>query len=284
MLLSIVVPTVDRSFEFDRFMRSLLSQSKKALTELELIVVDQNQDDRIATILKDTEAAFSVVHMRAQKNGVSAAKNIGMKLAKGKFCCFLDDDCWLSANYLGQIMDILKGTSPQVGLLIKAISPDGQSLLPHAVPKDFKLSEKNIKEAFNTPQISHIYPQKEGLSIGGFNEHLGTGIFLGSAEETDFLVRMVQQKVVFNYHEQITILHNKVDYSTMTPAKSYQYGLGFGAFCRMHGWYLFFCWKLIRPLAGSMIYLGRDTHRSKSYYQTFLGRLHGFLHRSVDKH
>ncbi|MNL01559.1 putative glycosyl transferase [compost metagenome] len=277
MFLSIIVPTVDRGSEFDRFMQSLVSQPKAALTEIELIIVDQNQDDRIAKILKETEVTFSVTHMKALKNGVSAAKNIGMRVAQGKFCCFLDDDCWLSSNWLDEVLTVLKNTSPRTGILIKAISPDGENLLPHIVPTNFQLSEKNIKDAFNTPQISHIYPHKECLTIGGFNEQLGTGIFLGSTEETDFLVRIVKTGLTFIYEPNILILHNRVDYTSMSPEKSYQYGLGFGAFCRLHGWHAFWLYKIIRSLAGFLIYFTRNKAVANAYFATFRGRVHGYF-------
>ena len=281
MLLSIIIPTVDRGAEFERFMRSLQPQTQETMTEVELIVVDQNQDDRIEKTLTSFLVNISVTHKRAPKNGVSSAKNIGMRLAQGRFCCFLDDDCWLSENWIAEVLEVIRNLAPRTGILIKAISPDGVTLLPHAVPEKFRLSKKNIKESFNTPQISHIYPRSESLSVGGFNEQLGTGIFLGSTEETDFLVRMVNAGVIFKYISKILIFHDRVDYSSMSLEKSYKYGLGFGAFCRIHEWHLFWLYKVFRSLVGFVIYLPRNRAVAQSYLATFKGRIRGYYSRQA---
>jgi len=276
--LSIIVPTVSRSDEFKRFLDSLVSQ--KHLERVELIVVDQNEDDRLGKLLENKNFGFETIYLKEKKISSSFAKNKGVEKARGEFCCFLDDDCWLQEQFVSNINNALDSTGPSEGLLMKAVTPKGEFLVPCKLSAGYILNQRNIKDAFFAPQIAHVYPADHFKKLKGFNEKLGVGTYFGSAEETDMLVRLVYDGVTFNYREELVLYHPEVSYSTMTPQKSFQYGLGFGAFCRIHGWWAYWLYKLAKSLAGSLIFLIVDVKKSRSYFQTFKGRASGFLNYS----
>jgi glycosyltransferase involved in cell wall biosynthesis len=80
-------------------LRSVLGQS---YADLELIVIDDGSDDFDYSRLLELDARIRVI--RLEGVGVSAARNAGMRIAKGRFIAFLDaDDVWFPGKLDAQI-------------------------------------------------------------------------------------------------------------------------------------------------------------------------------------
>jgi glycosyltransferase involved in cell wall biosynthesis len=90
-LVSIIIPTYNRSSLLLEAVGSVLQQTFK---DFELIVVDDGSTDGTAEALKKDKDRLTV-HYQANQ-GVSAARNQGLRLARGRWIAFLDsDDLWL---------------------------------------------------------------------------------------------------------------------------------------------------------------------------------------------
>ena len=90
MNISVVIPSYNRREFLKRSIDSVINQTKKPL---EIIVVDDGSTDGTETMIKSD---YDFVKFIKQKNkGVSAARNIGIKVSIGEWICFLDsDDEW----------------------------------------------------------------------------------------------------------------------------------------------------------------------------------------------
>ena len=90
-LVSVVIPVHNRAGLVTRAVYSVLGQSFR---DFELIVVDDGSDDDTAEVLGNFDDKITVL---CQSNrGVSAARNLGIRHAKGELVAFLDsDDEWL---------------------------------------------------------------------------------------------------------------------------------------------------------------------------------------------
>ena len=273
-LLTIIVPTVNRNNEFTRFINSLLIQTTE-LSQIELIIVDQNKDDRISKIINSLNC-LKIIHLRVGKIGLSYAKNQALSKINGLFCCYLDDDCWLDKNALKFLFSQLKLINPFEGLLMKAVTPEGKFLVPGKLRDGFILNEKNLLEAFYAPQIAQVYPTIVVKNLQGFNENLGIGTQFGSAEDTDLLVRALKCNIRFKYIEKVIIFHPEFDNRSSAFRKRYQYGLGFGALCRIHNLKTYFFIKLLRSMVGFLMFLPFNWKTSFSYFFTLIGRLKGY--------
>ena len=90
-LFSVIIPTFNRSSVIERAIDSVLNQS---FTDFELIIVDDGSTDKTKTLLDRYDDRIQYVFQ--ENRGVSAARNLGVKQAKGKWLAFLDsDDEWL---------------------------------------------------------------------------------------------------------------------------------------------------------------------------------------------
>ena len=90
MNISVVIPSYNRK-EFLK--RSIDSAINQTIQPFEIIVVDDGSVDGTETMIKSD---YDFVKFIKQKNkGVSAARNIGIKVSIGEWICFLDsDDEW----------------------------------------------------------------------------------------------------------------------------------------------------------------------------------------------
>lgn len=103
---SIIVPVYNCETYLSRCLDSVLNQSYK---KIELILIDDGSTDssgQICDFYKEKDKRVVVIHKK--NNGVSSARNDGLKFAKSKYICFLDSDDYISGEQFDEINNILK--------------------------------------------------------------------------------------------------------------------------------------------------------------------------------
>lgn len=117
-LVSVIIPTYKRAMYLKRAINSVLAQSYK---NIEIIVVDDNEPDSIyrkdnENMLKEFIEENKVIYIKHPKNmNGAAARNTGIKKAKGKYITFLDDDDYFIDNRIEIIVDRLKNNAEYDG-------------------------------------------------------------------------------------------------------------------------------------------------------------------------
>src|SRR5215212_6065170 len=99
MRFSLILGTIERSDELNYILASLGTQTYQ---NFELIVVDQNPDERLAPILGPYKDKFPIVHLRSGK-GLSRAKNLGLSHVSGDIVGFPDDNCQYPSDLLEKV-------------------------------------------------------------------------------------------------------------------------------------------------------------------------------------
>ena len=99
MRFSLVLATVGRTEELNRFFASLDYATHR---NFEVILVDQNPDDRLNSVLDHYDGRFPALHLRSER-GLSRARNVGLRRVTGDVVAFPDDDCWYPPNLLNQV-------------------------------------------------------------------------------------------------------------------------------------------------------------------------------------
>src|SRR5260370_6876575 len=120
MKVSLILATKNRADEVSRFVQSLGNQGKILI---ELIVVDQNTDDRLEPVVAEAKRLFPTIHLRA-KSGLSHARNVGLASATGDIISFPDDDCWYPKGLLARVMSVFETSVAVDGLTGR--SEDGE--------------------------------------------------------------------------------------------------------------------------------------------------------------
>ena len=93
MMLSIVIPV----YNSERYLRECLdSVRRQTFGDFEVICVNDGSTDGSAAILEEYANRDLRVKIMEQKNaGASAARNVGLSVATGKYVYFLDSDDWI---------------------------------------------------------------------------------------------------------------------------------------------------------------------------------------------
>ena len=105
-LVSVIIPTFNRAETLFRAMSSVLTQS---FSNLELIVVDDGSTDGTAGIVHTFDDK-RIRYYYQENKGVSAARNLGLGKAQGRFAAFLDsDDYWLPSKIEQHLRFMLQG-------------------------------------------------------------------------------------------------------------------------------------------------------------------------------
>ena len=105
---SVIIPTYNRAAFISECVQSVLTQT---LPAREVIIVDDGSTDATYNILNDLgfnaiSTPKTVLRYIFQKNqGVSSARNLGIKEAKSEYIALLDsDDCWLKGKLDRQVI------------------------------------------------------------------------------------------------------------------------------------------------------------------------------------
>ncbi len=96
ILLSIILPIYNGEKTLGKCIESILQEK---YINLELICVDDESTDKSLLLCKCISENDSRVRIVTKKNGgVASARNIGMRVAKGIFITFVDQDDWIEKN------------------------------------------------------------------------------------------------------------------------------------------------------------------------------------------
>ncbi len=88
-IVSVIIPTYNRSNLLDRAIRSVLAQS---FTDFELIVVDDASTDDTQSLVGAVNYSRIKIIRHERNKGAPAARNTGIKVSQGEYIGFLDDD------------------------------------------------------------------------------------------------------------------------------------------------------------------------------------------------
>lgn len=92
MFFSIIIPTCNRPGKLSRALASIQEQSCR---DFEVIVCADGVNDCAESVVKEFSNNFPIRYAWAEKfGGPARPRNTGLKLAKGEWICFLDDDDW----------------------------------------------------------------------------------------------------------------------------------------------------------------------------------------------
>ena len=174
----------------ERFIREAIeSVFSQTYQNWELLLIDDGSTDRSTHITADYAARYGgkvmyLDHPGHQNLGMSAARNLGIKAAKGKYIAFLDcDDIWLPQKLAEQVT--LMERHPDVAMVYGRVrvwhswtgDPDDQttdSLSDLGVPADVVLQPPlvvpvHLSDDMVTPCPSAALLRREVLvRVGGF--------------------------------------------------------------------------------------------------------------------
>lgn len=113
--LSIIIPVYNVEQYIKRCLQSCLTQQRVACEEYELVIVnDGTKDNSMAIVEEMTRGCSNVTIINQHNQGLSMARNAGLRAAKGEYVWFVDSDDWIADDCLHEILERLEQTKVDV--------------------------------------------------------------------------------------------------------------------------------------------------------------------------
>jgi glycosyltransferase involved in cell wall biosynthesis len=281
MLLSLIIPTLNRVAELDRFLLHLRNQKlgdSLRFSEMEVIVVDQNPDDRLVPVLEKHGQELPIVRLRSESKGQSHAKNAGLRVSRGRYIAYPDDDCFYHHETLRTALDCFRRQPVNVCLFGQSLDPaSGRGVFSSPYPaKGFSITKPKDPKILLAIQYCQFYPREIAGDLE-FDEELCGGPQWGSAEETDHLVRFLKRGGRADFVPDLIVYHPFTGHFEIPKEKVVRYAHCFGSLCKKHKLYRILLQRSLRLLLASMVFLlSFRWHKCEWCLLTFIHRLRGY--------
>ncbi|WP_162596042.1 glycosyltransferase family A protein [Bacillus sp. CGMCC 1.16541] len=277
---SLILCTVNRTDFLESFLECLCKQEYK---DFELILVDQNLDDRVNKIVDSFKEYYKIKHIKSEK-GLSKARNIGLKHVEGDIIAFPDDDCIYSENMLEKINDFFNNYNYEILSIKMTNNVPGGRKVQHNVPSQ-EVNRKNVMKLMAS--ISMFYKRNVINKVGGFDERLGLGaktIFQGG-EDYDYPLRAMNKGFKIYYDNTIEVFHpwddKDIDQKKNLSEKSYNGGAAEMFLLNKHHYnFIFKLMRITRRIIIILYYIMRlDIYRAKLSFSILKGMLSHFFYK-----
>jgi len=197
---SVVIPTFNRGALLEQAIRSVLAQTYR---DLELLIVDDGSTDttraRVATFQRDDR----VKYLFQRNRGRSAARNAGIRAARGRYVALLDDDDFWSPEKLERQMARLQDDAVDVVHCDFRVVDGGGQLLATGYerpPSRGSLYEDLMYGNVITGSLSAALVRSRCFDqVGVFDERLS------AYEDQDLFRRMALANHTFSYVNEVLV-------------------------------------------------------------------------------
>ena len=274
-----VVATKGRSSELTRLLKSLRDQTYPLA---EIIIADQNNDDRVDRVVQMfTDLPINVISATAVA-GVNAGRNLGLRASRSDYVFFPDDDCWYPNNTVAKVRELFRVNTYDV--IVGRPTEEGTD---RTINGRF-LSEPQIvdrKSAWFT-QIEWLafFRRAAAADVQGFDESIGpgAGTLWGGHEIQDISLRLLDNGYSIFYDPTLVGHHAEVSLITDGKAgrvKGKAYARGLGYVLAKNGFPLrsALYWS-VRPCITAAVTLGRGNLAAATYASSISwSRLSGYV-------
>lgn len=231
MRFSLVVPTLGRVREVARLFQSLVAQRDGGF---EVILVDQNLDDRLVELVASYRPHFPVLHLRETQRGQSRARNVGRPHVQGQIVAFPDDDCCYSDGLLADIAHLFQQNPTWDGVIVRVYDLDEDKNAFERCGDDHS-QEVDYAKAYHVGVSCAMFFRAHVTEQIAFDEALGpgSGTPWGAGDDTEYLFQCLGAGYKLYYDATLHVRHPNPLKKNSFPQqirREYFYGLGNGYF------------------------------------------------------
>ncbi|MGB8951127.1 MAG: glycosyltransferase family 2 protein [Candidatus Aminicenantales bacterium] len=202
-VVSVVLPTRDRAHLLMQSVRSVLDQT---YPDFELIIVDDASADETEEVIRQL-ASEKVEFLRHPfVRGAAAARNSGIRMARGKYVAFLDsDDEWLPGKLERQV-EVMEHSPAEVGLVYTGTWREYRKKRFY-IPAEPILQKEGwvypilLRDRYLVPTPAAMVRKECFTRVGVFDENLP------AKEEWDLWIRISRQYQFRYIPEPLVISH-----------------------------------------------------------------------------
>jgi Glycosyltransferase len=219
-LVSVIIPTKNRPEMLTKAIQSVLNQT---FTELEIIVVNDGGVD-VQSVISRLNTRGNIVykkHDRALER--SAARNTGIRAARGKYIAYLDDDDNYYPNHIETLVKFLENSEYKIAytdaVMEQQEKQNGEYVtINRSVPYSLDFDKDKILVSNCTPNLCLMHEKSCLDEVGLFDETLSTH------EDWDLIIRLSRKFDIAHIKETTceftqrndgtnTSSHNRADFT-----------------------------------------------------------------------
>lgn len=210
--ISVVICTRNRAEVLAECLQSIANNK---LRPFEILVVDQSTNDSTADVVREFSATVpcAVRYLHHGYQGLTKARNIGLKASTGDIVAFTDDDCIADPGWLEAIAREFR--DPRISCVC------GQTRPVHCWgrPKTAMLSTLNhsgrrvVRGKHNPLMLGRgnnmAFRRVDLMKLGGFNECIGVGQPINAGDDSDVLYRFLESGRYVVHTPDAVVLHRQ---------------------------------------------------------------------------
>lgn len=214
-MVSVIVPTYNRPVLLAKSLKSILNQTYQ---NFEIIVVNDGGSD-VENIIADLNSNRNIIYTaHALNKGLAAARNTAIKMAKGKYIAYLDDDDIYYPEHLEELCTFLENTDYKVAYTeaYRAYQKkvNGKYVVTERItPYTVDLDRDQLLVCNLFPVLCVMHEKSCLDEIGYFDESLPTH------EDWDLWIRMSRKFEFFHIKKVTAEVTWRTDGTTMTSRK-----------------------------------------------------------------
>ena len=214
MRASVVIP----AYNADQTLKSCLDalREQEISAPYEIIVVDDCSDDQTASLAAGSDV---ILIQHDQRRGAAAARNNGVKTARGEIICFTDADCVPKSDWLYEILLPFSGqdTSGCKGVYITKQKEIVARFVQIEYEDKYDLLEKQAQIDF-IDTYSAAYRREVLQANNGFDEQF---TYL---EDQELSFRLAERGYKMVFHPQAAVYHQHADSLAAYARKKFTIG------------------------------------------------------------
>lgn len=268
--ISAIICTYNREKYIGKALESVGNQSLDK-NRFQIVIINNNSDDNTQEICRDFIKAnpdLSIIYENEREQGLSAARNRGIRESDAEYLTFVDDDATLDPEFLKVVTDYMDANTDVVavgGKILLEFEMSRPAWATHYLDSLFGYFNLGNKSCvFRAPQ----YPRGSNMSlrstvfnlVGDFSTDLGRKRdSLEGSEEKELFARVYKLEKPIVYIPEAVVYHAVPASRTHTDfirKQAIGYGKSQKIYCRRHGGLIkMYRMELVKWIASMILFL-----------------------------
>lgn len=209
--LTIIIPTRNRLPSLARLFASLSLSLSRIETSFEIFVVNNGDIQNTAKILELAIAANLEIVVLGPTPGKSWGLNEGLKRAKGKIICPLDDDIVVAPEWVEKLLEAhaLTAFDAIQGKILPGVDPEGRPADPTRL-REYNIPMidygEEVREIRGLTGTNGSFKREVFERVGYYDTRLGPG-GSGFSEDTEYSMRIRGAGFKIGYTPRAVVYH-----------------------------------------------------------------------------